>query len=212
MVVAVCLFLVGRMPAMALKPRRILVIGIVCIVLFGALELFFDMTATVINLLGRDETLTTRTLKWKELLAMVRDPVLGFGWEGFWLGERQQIIYEKIGLMGNAHNGYLEMYLNLGFVGLFILVGWILSGLIKVARHLVIDYPAAVLRLCFIVVFALYNWTEAAFHGVSNMGMLLLLGSMDIQEKNNSDFDGNLKRSGKIFNSSFKDGGKLSHL
>ncbi|MBS3917371.1 MAG: O-antigen ligase family protein [Deltaproteobacteria bacterium] len=183
MVVAVCLFLVGRMPSMALKPRRILAFGIVCIALFGVLELFFDATATVINLLGRDPTLTTRVPKWEVLLSMVRDPVFGFGWESFWLGERQQIIYEKIGLRGNAHNGYLEMYLNLGFIGIFILVGWILSGLIKIARHLVIDYPAAMLRLCFIVVFALYNWTEASFHGVSNMGILLLLGSMDIPQK-----------------------------
>lgn len=183
MVVAICLFIVSRQSAIARSPRRILAFGIVCIALFGVLGLFFDATGTAINLLGRDETLTTRTQKWEVLLAMVRDPVLGFGWEGFWLGERQQILHDKIGLMGNAHNGYLEMYLNLGLIGLFILVGWILSGLIKVARYLVIDYQAAVLRLCFIVVFALYNWTEAAFYGISNMGILLLLGSLDIPQK-----------------------------
>jgi O-antigen ligase len=149
------------------------------------LELLFDVRAAVITLLGRDETLTTRVPKWMELLSMVKDPLLGFGWEGFWLGERQELVYERIGLAGNAHNGYLEMYLNLGLAGLFILMGWILSGIRKIARYLVIDYPAAMFRLCFILVFALYNWTEAAFHGVSIMGMLLLLGSMDIPQKHN---------------------------
>jgi O-antigen ligase len=171
---------------MSLKPRRILIFGISCIVIFGAIELVFDVTTAVINLVGRDETLTTRVPTWELLLSMVKDPVLGFGWEGFWLGERQEIVYEKTALRGNAHNGYLEMYLNLGLIGLFILAGWILSGLIKISRHLVIDYPAAILRLCFVVVFALSNWTEASIFGVSVTGMLLLLGSLDIPEKHTS--------------------------
>lgn len=185
MVVAVCLFLVGRMPAMAMKPRRIIIFGITCILLFGVMEQLFNIKAGILELLGRDETLTTRTEKWEVLLSMVKDPILGYGWEGFWLGERQRVAHEKIGLMGNAHNGYLEMYLNLGLAGLFILAGWIFSGLIKISRQLVIDYPAAMLGLCFIVVFALYNWTEAAFYGVSVMGVLLLLGSLDIPNKKN---------------------------
>lgn len=183
MVVGIFLFIACRQPALAHAPRRILVIGIVCIVVFAVLELFFDITGTVINLLGRDETFTTRTQKWEVFLAMVRDPILGFGWEGFWLGERQQILYEKVGLMKNAHNGYLEVYLNLGFIGLFILMCCILSGFKKVSRHLIIDYPAAMLRLCFIVVIALYNWTEATFYGINNMWLMLFFAIIEISGK-----------------------------
>ena len=55
-----------------------------------------------------------------------------------------------------------------------------LSGLLKVRKHLDVDPLAAMLRLCFIVTAVLYNYTEAAFYGINNMWLLLLLGTMDI--------------------------------
>jgi O-antigen ligase len=90
-----------------------------------------------------------------------------------------EIVQARWGHLMQAHNGYLEIYLNLGFIGLFIIAGQILSGLRKVSRHLAIDYSAAILRLCFIVVVVLYNYTEATFYGVSGMWVLFLLGVME---------------------------------
>ena len=49
----------------------------------------------------------------------VENPLLGAGFENFWVGERQVTLG---GLGGNqAHNGYLEIYLNLGWVGILLL-------------------------------------------------------------------------------------------
>jgi hypothetical protein len=39
------------------------------------------------------------------------------------------------------------------------------------------------LRLCFIVVICIYNWTEATFVGVNNMWLLLLFSIMEISGK-----------------------------
>lgn len=181
--VVVCLLSFARIPVMAQKPWRVLMLGISCIIILVIVQLLFDAKLTVINLLGRDETLTHRVPTWELLLSMVKDPIFGFGWEGFWLGERQIIVFEKTGLKGNAHNGYLEMYLNLGLVGLFILGSWILSGLLKIARYLFIDYSVSMLRLSFIVVFLLSNWTEASIFGVSVMLMLFLMGNLEMPEK-----------------------------
>ena len=75
-----------------------------------------------------------------------------------------------------AHNGFLEVYLNLGFIGFTLLLGSMASGVVKVLRNLKTDYPGAMLRLCFIVTAAPYNWIEATFYGVSNMWVVLLLG------------------------------------
>jgi exopolysaccharide production protein ExoQ len=109
-------------------------------------------------------------------------PYRGFypPYESFWLGDRQEIVRAKWGIAISAHNGYLDMYLNLGLIGLFFVVCWILSGLRKVARHLVIDYAAAMLRLCFIVVLAFYRWTEATFYGVSIMWVIFMLATIDV--------------------------------
>jgi hypothetical protein len=68
----------------------------------------------------------------------------------------------------------------LGLIGLALVVGSILSGLGKVWRHLLIDYTAAVQRLCFIVTIAAYNYTEATFHGVSNLWLVFFLGVLDM--------------------------------
>ena len=185
MVVAVGLFVVARQPAVNREPRRILALGIACIMLFGLLELTFDMSGAVISMLGRDPTLTTRVPMWKDLLAMAKNPIVGFGYESFWLGARRLFMDEHWGITTQAHNGYLEMYLNLGLIGLFFLLGWILSGLRKVASHLEIYYPGAMLRLCFIVVVVLYNWVEATFYGVNNMWALFIFGIMNVHSKLN---------------------------
>lgn len=179
LIAALCIFAFARLPVMVINPRRILYLGIACIVLFGILEIAFDVKNTVIDMLGRRPDLTTRVPMWEDLLTMVKNPLVGFGYESFWLGNRQQIVFEKWGLSGNAHNGYLQMYLDLGYVGLFFIAAWILSGLRSVSRELMIDYPVAVLQFCFIVVVCLYNYTEATFNGVSNIWIILLLGIMD---------------------------------
>ena len=176
--VAVGLFVVGRQPVMAREPSRILVIGIACIVLFGIMELVFDVKGTLITMLGRKPDLTTRVPMWEDLLSMVKNPIIGVGFESFWSGELRDLLMKRWGVF-QAHNGYLEMYLNMGFIGLFFLLSWILSGLRKVTCQLVVDYPATMLRLCFILIVILYNWTEATFYGVSNMWILLFLGVID---------------------------------
>ena len=62
---------------------------------------------------------------------------------------------------------------------LALVVASMIAGLAKVWRHLTIDYPAGLLRLCFIITIAVYNYTEATFKGVSNMWLLFLLGVLE---------------------------------
>ena len=182
LIVAIGIFAVGRHPAMVSNPRRILHLGIASVVLFGMLEFAFSIKDTIIILLGRSPDLTTRVPMWEDLLSMVKNPIIGFGYESFWLGDRLQYMVERWGISSQSHNGYLEMYLNMGLVGLFILLGWILFGLRNVNRHLVTDYPAAMLRFCFIVVVCLYNYTEATFFGPSTLWMLFFIGIIYIPE------------------------------
>ena len=78
----------------------------------------------MIQLLGKDPTLTDRTLLWAELLKVDINPLFGTGFESFWLGERFRSFTASHWWAPNeAHNGYLETYLNLGLVGLFLLIG-----------------------------------------------------------------------------------------
>ena len=179
-IAAICLFAVCRQPAMVSKPQRIFYIAIAGIAFYGIMEFAFDVKDTIISMLGRRPDLTTRVPMWEDLLSLVRNPLLGTGYESFWLGDRRQYMADHWDIVSQAHNGYLEMYLNMGLIGLLFVVGWIVSGLKKVQRHLYIDYPAAILRLCFIVVVYLSSVTEASFYGVSVFFMFFLLAIIDI--------------------------------
>ncbi len=180
LIVAVSLFIIGSHSSMIENPKRILRLSIASAVIFFQMEYFFDIKNTIIVLLGRSPDLTTRMPMWNDLLTMVKNPILGFGFESFWLGERQVSMIENWGVSGQAHNGYLEMYLNLGLIGLLFMTGWIFSGIKNVNRFLDINYPVGLLRFSLIVTVALYNYTEVTFHGVSNMWIVFMIGIMNI--------------------------------
>ena len=80
---------------------------------------------------GRDATLTGRTGIWQTVLNEPNNPLLGTGYASFWLGDRLQRIwalYPRTPLL-QAHNGYFEVYLNLGMVGVALLGGVLWTGL-----------------------------------------------------------------------------------
>ena len=110
---------------------------------------------------------------------MAANPYWGYGWQSFWLGRRGEMVVERWSVR-STHNGYLDLYLNLGIIGLALLLGWVLVGLSRVWRHLDVEHQTTLLRLVFIVVVALYNWTETIDFGVSNIYVLFLLGTMHV--------------------------------
>ena len=49
---------------------------------------FFDSSGGLVQDLGRNPTLTGRTAIWEAVLPMAGDPLIGTGYESFWLGKR----------------------------------------------------------------------------------------------------------------------------
>ena len=85
------------------------------------LVLLFDIWGIVLNALNREATLTGRTELWKKLLDIRTDPLFGVGYESFWLGSRTKELWREFWWRPNeAHNGYLEVYLNLGVMGVLL--------------------------------------------------------------------------------------------
>ncbi len=75
----------------------------------------------VLEGIGRNATLTGRTGIWSSLLLSVaKRPLLGYGFYAFWLGmtgESARVIVGTHWAFGYAHNGILEIWLQLGLVG-----------------------------------------------------------------------------------------------
>src|SRR5438046_9179105 len=93
------------------------------LVLLVVAELVFGISGAYSESLGRGSELSGRTGLWTALLGLHTNPILGTGFESFWLGERpQQLKGLFYFIPKEAHNGYLETYLTLGLLGLFILI------------------------------------------------------------------------------------------
>jgi exopolysaccharide production protein ExoQ len=150
------------------------------VLLFAALEPIFGFYATVVKGLGRNLTLTDRTDVWKAVLKLQTDPIVGAGFESFWLGSRLETLWKEFFWHPlQAHNGYIETYLNLGGIGVGLLVGQFVGTLQKIQRELVRRFEFGRLRLGFLLAIILYNYTEAAFVSVSFVWTMFFLIAID---------------------------------
>lgn len=181
----VCMFIAGglcllcKLSMFRSAPSRLPIAILLGAVSIGLVEYLFEIKDDALAFLGRDSSLTTRVPMWEFLVAMAGNPVGGAGFEIFWTGERRVLVQEMWGALIQAHNGYLEVYLNLGVIGVLCVLLWFWAGFRGVTKNLVTDYPNSMLRLCLIVVAGVYNWTEAAFYGVNGMWVALLVGTME---------------------------------
>jgi O-antigen ligase len=128
----------------------------------AVLGLFRDEAMQV---LGRSSDLTGRTDLWHWVIIMImKQPWLGYGYSSFWRGgsDESAVIESHIGWSPiYAHNGYLELTLSLGLIGLLVFLYVIAKGLwravirAKNAQELHDLWP-----LAFLVFFVLHNFGE----------------------------------------------------
>jgi exopolysaccharide production protein ExoQ len=153
--------------------RRLSVIMIVLAVTAG-IVVFSGLQDIVLAGLGRDSTLTGRTELWAMLREIPVNPVIGVGFESFWLGDRVEGLWKKYWWKPNqAHNGYYEMYLNLGYVGVVLQLAMILVAYSIATKRMKIavrggpgdaaDFALARFNAGYMVALVAYNFTEATF-------------------------------------------------
>jgi O-antigen ligase len=158
------------------NPKRIS-IGVPALLAFYAvLEFVFDFSVIVAGLLGRDPTLHGRTGIWAVVLSLQTNPLLGLGYQSFWMGDRLLEVSSRLstGFLNEAHNGYIEIYLSLGYIGVALLVLFLFSSCRKVCKQLAVSSHFASFAIALWIVNIFYNFTEAAF-GATLLWAILLL-------------------------------------
>jgi len=161
------------------------IVHVVCllVLLTGGLTLLFGGGADVASAMGRESNLSGRTDIWAALVKASPNAIVGAGFESFWISPnvlKFQHTLEAGGWwhpegLNEAHDGYLEVYLNLGLVGVG-LISWILiRGYRRAVEAFRRNPSLGGLMLAYIIPSALYSSTEAGFRMVYLMWIFLLL-------------------------------------
>lgn len=153
----------------------------IVVIIVAILQLTINIGEVIVSNLGRDMTFTGRTSLWKDVIAMNEDPLIGSGYESFWLGNRLLKIWEKHPWEPNqAHNGYIEVYINLGLIGLLLLIIVFISVFRKIFKTLLIDFDYGRFQLGYLIIYLIHNITEASFKGFTLQWFVFLLVVMEI--------------------------------
>jgi len=135
------------------------------------------LTAFASGALGRGEDLTGRATDiWPVVMQeALRHPLLGAGYGSAWgLGGK---LSTATGL-GQAHNGYLDVFLELGLVGVALLTGFLLSAGAKVREESKLNADWAVFALSLLLMAMFYNLSESAFFDTYLGGLMIVMAAV----------------------------------
>jgi O-antigen ligase len=165
LVVFVAMLILLRIFRLRRWGSKALIAGIAGILLVTTLLSVAIDLDSMAGLLGRDSTLTGRTNIWAMALENIAErPVLGYGYNAFWNvapgAERiNTILHWKV---PHAHNGFIDLTLQLGIVGLVLYIG-IYFVAIRRALNLANETQEqeAIWPLTFVTFTLLYQVTES---------------------------------------------------
>jgi exopolysaccharide production protein ExoQ len=191
--ISVCVFALViflRMQALRSRPEFVrpfvmkvlyAVAGLISLVLIHSVVLFSadSIFGHLITLLGRDITLTDRTYIWSDVYAAAAgNPLLGVGFGGFWIGRMANIPWNAhmTWVLGQAHSGYVDTYLQLGFVGAFLLAGVIFSTVPRLIDSMDEDFDFGCFRITLFLTILFVNMTESVYlRGDHHLWLILMI-------------------------------------
>ena len=136
----------------------------------------------VLEMMGEDPTLTGRVELWADILAIKNSELIGSGYQSFWLSSEIDKLWAVYSFKPNqAHNGYIETYVNLGIIGLVTLMFFLLSAAVRLRKRMLNREPVAVLYFALLVFVLFYNWSEAMFSNLTPAWYFTLLAAMTYQ-------------------------------
>lgn len=144
---------------------RVMIAMVMILVLTYAPVWFSTLISEVTGALGRDVTLTGRTYIWESAWPWVQDsPILGHGWGDVWLegdvvGDAIRRYY-GYGSATSAHNGYLDVLLHVGVIGLALYAAVLLPAIIR-AMRLALNDPRHVWMIVVLGTFLVNNMLES---------------------------------------------------
>jgi exopolysaccharide production protein ExoQ len=170
------------MRAVRRRPARVHVLCLT-IILTGAITMLVGGGGAVVHALGRQSNLSGRTDIWAAVIPAVPNAILGAGFESFWISPSVLQFQRALvrggwwhpEVLNEAHNGYIEVYLNLGWAGVVLISLVLISGYRRAVEAFRLNPSIGGLMLAYVVAAAVYSVTEAGFRMMDPIWIFLLL-------------------------------------
>jgi exopolysaccharide production protein ExoQ len=152
-------------------------LSVLVVISLAVTALHFDSSGGMVRALGRDRTLTGRTDTWNLVLSLHTNPWIGTGFESFWLGPRLEFMRSALENfpINEAHNGYVEAYLNLGSAGICFIALLLITGYKRITSGIRQNPERSSLFLGFFLCALFYSFSEAGFRPLTVSWFFLLL-------------------------------------
>lgn len=184
-------FLLGSLLIIALNLRSIkkrpVRVHLLCVALLLAsgLGLLMGGQGEVASALGRDSSLSGRTDIWAAVISAAPNSIVGAGFESFWSSTNAKVAiktlldqgfdpYIMVGL-NEAHDGYVEIYLQLGWVGVCLIAFILVRSYMRACKVHQRDPELGAVLVAYVAVAAVYSITEAGFRTLSPSWIFFLL-------------------------------------
>lgn len=175
------LLLAMKLRFMKRNPAAVHVLVLLLVLSAGVLTLLGGQTHAA-HALGRNSNLTGRTDIWRAVIPMTPNPLIGAGFESFWLSpavhQKLAEVFPNLPL-NEAHNGYVEVYLELGWVGVGLIGILLVDGYRRSVKAFRRDPSLAGLLIAYILSAMVYNFTEAGFRMLDLMWIFFLLAVLE---------------------------------
>ncbi|QXH70443.1 O-antigen ligase family protein [Pseudomonas atacamensis] len=148
--------------------RSLLAFTAATLVFFLLCGVLYANYAILLELVGRDPSLTDRTLIWELLQPLIDAQFLkGYGFGAFWASADADAFITRWGYIGNAHSGYVETLLNGGLIQLIALLLMFAQTLSKRYRAITADQSARY-QACALVIIGLFVVTNYVAYVIPN--------------------------------------------
>jgi exopolysaccharide production protein ExoQ len=133
LIVALPLIEIYKFAALRLRIPLYAIFLATSIAVIAGVTLLVANSDSVTSALGRSSNLSGRTEIWSLVLSAIAErPIAGYGYSGFWLGATpESAVINRVmgGLIMYSHNGYLEILLTLGVIGLLLTLAFLGMGM-----------------------------------------------------------------------------------
>jgi exopolysaccharide production protein ExoQ len=181
--------LVMRVPVIKQRYSTHVVVAIAAIILLYELVIqnvipgVNTLLAPIMSLTGKDTTFSARSIIWKVIKDHIQGaPYLGTGYGAYWLGPvPTSPSYVFLPLMYfypmEAHNGYLDVINDLGFLGLTCLLSFLYWFIRQALQLMRFDRSQAALYLALLFQEMVINMSESDFFSRSSTSAILMLAA-----------------------------------